>query len=138
MKIGVTAIADNLEAEIDPRFGRCRYFLIIDPETMEFEVLSNEGLGAMGGAGIAAAQAIAGRGVTVLITGNVGPNAFEALKASGIEMLTGVSGTVKEAIENYKRGELQVSVVPTVGAHFGFGNGPGHGRGRGRGPGQRW
>jgi predicted Fe-Mo cluster-binding NifX family protein len=138
MKIGVTAIADNLEAEIDPRFGRCRYFLIIDPETMEFEVLSNEGLGAMGGAGIATAQAIAGRGVTVLITGNVGPNAFEALKASGIEMLTGVSGTVKEAIENYKRGELQVSVVPTVGAHFGFGNGPGHGRGRGRGPGQRW
>ena len=78
MKICVSAVANSLDAQLDPRFGRCPYFVIVDLESMQFEAIPNDASGAMGGAGIQAAQTIAGKGVTVLITGNVGPNAFQA------------------------------------------------------------
>jgi predicted Fe-Mo cluster-binding NifX family protein len=84
--------------------------------------------GASGGAGIQAAQTIADKGAKLLITGNVGPNAFGALSAAGIEIITGASGTVREAIEKVKRGEFKKTGAPTVGGHFGMG-----GRGGGRG-----
>ena len=128
MKICVTATADSLEAQIDPRFGRCAYLIIADSETMQFEAVPNSAAGATGGAGIQAAQTIANKGVELLITGNVGPNAFGALSAAGIEIVTGASGTVKEAIEKFKRGEFNKTGAPTVGGHFGMG-----GRGGGRG-----
>ena len=128
MKICVTATADSLEAQIDPRFGRCAYLIIVDSETMQFEAVPNSAAGATGGAGIQAAQTIANKGVELLITGNVGPNAFGALSAAGIEIFTGASGTVKEAVEKFKRGEFNKTGAPTVGGHFGMG-----GRGGGRG-----
>jgi predicted Fe-Mo cluster-binding NifX family protein len=128
MKICVTATADNLDAQIDPRFGRCAYLIIVDSETMQFEAIPNAAAGATGGAGIQAAQTIANKGAKLLITGNVGPNAFGALSAAGIEIVTGASGTVKEAVEKFKRGEFNKTGAPTVGGHFGMG-----GRGGGRG-----
>jgi predicted Fe-Mo cluster-binding NifX family protein len=128
MKICVTATADSLDAQIDPRFGRCAYLIIVDSETMQFEAVPNSAAGATGGAGIQAAQTIANKGVELLITGNVGPNAFGALSAAGIEIFTGASGTVKEAVEKFKRGEFNKTGAPTVGGHFGMG-----GRGGGRG-----
>ncbi|RJS76747.1 dinitrogenase iron-molybdenum cofactor biosynthesis protein [Candidatus Bathyarchaeota archaeon] len=131
MKICVSASTNSLEAPVDPRFGRCPYFMIVDSETLQFEAVPNMASGAMSGAGIQAAQTIASRGVKVLITGNVGPNAFQALSAAGIKIVTGVSGTVRDVIERYKRGELKETGAPTVGGHFGMG------AGRGRGQGQR-
>jgi predicted Fe-Mo cluster-binding NifX family protein len=131
MKICVTAISDNLESQIDPRFGRCPYFVIVDSETMKFEAVPNIASGSMSGAGIQAAQTVASKGVKVLITGNVGPNAFQALSATGIKVVTGTFGTVREVIEKYKRGELRETGAPTVRGHFGMG------MGRGRGWGQR-
>jgi len=128
MKICVTATANSLDAQIDPRFGRCSYLVIVDSETMQFEAIPNMAAGATGGAGIQAAQTIANKGVKLLITGNVGPNAFGALSAAGIEIVTGASGTVKEAVEKFKRGEFNKTGAPTVGGHFGMG-----GRGGGRG-----
>jgi predicted Fe-Mo cluster-binding NifX family protein len=128
MKICVTATADSLDAQIDPRFGRCAYLIIVDSETMQFEAVPNSAAGATGGAGIQAAQTIANKGVELLITGNVGPNAFGALSAAGIEIFTGASGTVKEVVEKFKRGEFNKTGAPTVGGHFGMG-----GRGGGRG-----
>jgi predicted Fe-Mo cluster-binding NifX family protein len=128
MKICVTATADSLDAQIDPRFGRCAYLIIVDSETMQFEAIPNMAAGASGGAGIQAAQTIANKGAKLLITGNVGPNAFGALSAAGIEIVTGASGTVKEAVEKFKRGEFNKTGAPTVGGHFGMG-----GRGGGRG-----
>src|SRR4030042_581334 len=98
MKICVSATANNLEAQLDPRFGRCLYLVIVDSETMQFEAIPNTAAGATGGAGIQAAQTIANKGVKVVVTGNVGPNAFGALTAAGIEIATGASGTIKEAI----------------------------------------
>jgi predicted Fe-Mo cluster-binding NifX family protein len=131
MKIAVTSTAPNLDAAIDPRFGRCRYFIIIDPETMEFEVLENSGALAGGGAGIATAQSLVGKGIEAVLTGNCGPNAYYALEAAGIKLITGATGKVRDAVDNYKSGKLKASSQPNVAPHFGSGGGMGRGRGRG-------
>jgi len=120
MKIGITSTADNLDAEVDQRFGRCRYFIIVNPESMEFEPLSNENFMASGGAGIQAAQTIANKGVEAVITGNVGPNAFQTLNAAGIKVYTGALGTVRNTIEQFKNGELKETEAPNVGSHSGI------------------
>ena len=127
MKICVTANASNLDSQIDPRFGRCSYLIIVDSQTMQFEAIPNMAAGATGGAGIQAVQTIAKKDVKLLITGNVGPNAFGALSAAGIEIVTGAFGFVKEAVEKFNRGEFQKTSAPTVGSHFGTG-GKGGGR----------
>jgi predicted Fe-Mo cluster-binding NifX family protein len=129
MKIAISATGQNLEAGVDPRFGRCQYFIIIDPDTMEYEVVANSGIAARGGAGISAAQMVAGRGVAAVLTGHCGPNAFEALDSAGIKVLTGVSGTVQDAVNNYKAGKYQASSQPNAGLHSGMGGGRGSGRG---------
>lgn len=124
----MTALSGNLEAQIDPRFGRCPYFVIVDSETMEFEAVPNTASGSMSGAGIQAAQTVASKGTEVLITGNVGPNAFQALSATGIKVVTGAFGNVREVIEKYKSGGLKETSSPTVRGHFGMGRGRGRGR----------
>jgi len=128
MKICVTAVSGSLDAQVDPRFGRCPYFVIVDSETMEFEALSNIASGSMSGAGIQAAQTVAGKGAEVLITGNVGPNAFQALSAAGIRVMLDAFGNVREAIKKYKSGELKVTNSPNVRGHFGMGLGRGRGQ----------
>jgi predicted Fe-Mo cluster-binding NifX family protein len=130
VKICVTAAGNKLDTPVDPRVGRAAYFIIVDSETMAFEAVSNMAVGAMSGAGIQAAQTIASKGVNVLITGNVGPNAFQALASAGIKIVVGASGTVREVVEKYKRGELKGTGAPTVGGHFGRGMGMGRGRRR--------
>ncbi len=119
MKICVTASTGTIDAQIDPRFGRCAYFVVVDSETMQFEAVPNLASGASGGAGIQAAQAVANKGAKVVLTGDVGPNAFHALSAAGIEIVTGVSGSVKEAVEKFKRGDFKKTGAPTVGDHAG-------------------
>ena len=119
MKLCVTSTGDNLESQVDPRFGRCAYLLIVDSETMQFEAIPNVASNARGGAGIQAAQTVSNQGVKVLVTGNVGPNAFKALSAAGIEIITGASGTVEGVVEKFKKGELRKTDAPTVGEHFG-------------------
>lgn len=130
MKICVSAASNSLDSPIDPRFGRCPYFVIVDSENMQFEAVPNMASDATGGAGIQAAQTIASQGTEVLITGNVGPNAFQALSAAGIKIVTGAFGTVREIVEKYKRGELRETGEPTVGGHFGMGRGRSRGRGQ--------
>jgi predicted Fe-Mo cluster-binding NifX family protein len=132
VKMCVTAAGSTLDAAVDPRVGRAAYFVIVDSETMAFEAVPNTAAGAMSGAGIQAAQEIARKGVSVLITGNVGPNAFQALASAGIKIVVGASGTVREVIEKYKRGELRETSASTVGGHFGRGRGMGMGCGRRR------
>ncbi|WP_445475426.1 NifB/NifX family molybdenum-iron cluster-binding protein [Methanococcoides methylutens] len=138
MKICVTATDRGLDASVDPFFGRCRYFIIVDSETMEFEALQNPSASAPGGAGVQAAQAIANKGINVLLTGDIGPNASPILSNANIKMVTGTSGTVKDAIEQYKKGALKPTTVPTMPAYFGMGRGRGRGMGRGRGFWCRW
>jgi predicted Fe-Mo cluster-binding NifX family protein len=121
MKICVTATSNSLDAKVDPRFGRCSYLIIVDSETMQFEAIPNFAATANSGAGIQAAQTIASKGVKLLITGNIGPKAFQALSAAGIEIVTDSFEFVREAIEKFKRGELSKTGAPTVGGHFGMG-----------------
>ena len=141
MKIAVSATDPTLDAEVDPRFGRCRYFIIADPETLEFEAVDNASAMSSGGAGISAAQAIAGKGVEAVLTGNCGPNAYQVLSPAGIKVITGVSGKVKDVIAEYKIGSYTVAQQANVPGHFGMGGGRGigggFGRGGGRGTGRR-
>jgi len=120
MKICLTAKGDNLDAQLDPRFGRCEYFIFVDIDTLEFEAVKNPNTESMGGAGIQSGQLVANKKVKAVITGNVGPNAFQTLNAAGIEVITGLSGTIKEAIEKYKKGEIKPAQNPSVAGKFGM------------------
>ncbi|MFZ5993820.1 MAG: NifB/NifX family molybdenum-iron cluster-binding protein [Thermodesulfobacteriota bacterium] len=133
MRIAVSVKQPSLEGEIDPRFGRCQYFLIVEPETMEFEVVENPNVGASGGAGIMTAKLIADKQIQAIITGSIGPNASRVLSAAGIQMVTGVTGKIRDAIEAFKSGRIEISPQPGIGR--GMGMGMAGGRGMGRGPG---
>jgi predicted Fe-Mo cluster-binding NifX family protein len=135
MKIAISATGSTLDAEVDPRFGRCQHFIIADTETPKFDAVDNSSAAASGGAGISAAQMIVGKGVKAVLTGNCGPNAYQVLSSAGIEVITGVSGKVKDAIEGYKSGKFQSSPQPNVPGHFGTGAGFGSGGGMGTGRG---
>lgn len=135
MKVAVSAMEENLESQIDPRFGRCLYFIIVDVDSMNYEAVHNDSAMASGGAGIQAAQSVAGMGVEAVITGNVGPNAFQTLSASGIKIVTGANGIVRDAVVRYKKGELKETSSPTVGSHSGMGRGMGRSAGGGKGRG---
>jgi predicted Fe-Mo cluster-binding NifX family protein len=130
-RICITSTGPTLESPVDPRFGRCAYFIIADPQSYDFEAVSNEAAMVSGGAGIRAAQIIASKNVESVLTGSVGPNAFPALENAGIKILAGVSGTVKTAIESYKIGNLDELKTPGP-SNIGKGQG-GPGRGLGMG-----
>jgi predicted Fe-Mo cluster-binding NifX family protein len=140
MRIATSATGKTLDVMVDPRFGRCQYFIFVDPETLQFEAVENPGVMAGGGAGIAAAQAIAAKGVESVLTGNCGPNAYQVLSAAGIKVITDVAGKVRDVVENYKAGKYQESSQASVPDHYGSrsgagGMGMGHGRRMGVMPG---
>ena len=130
MKVAVSSIGDGLDSNVDPRFGRCNKFLIVDTETMMSELVVNDSLSAAHGAGIGAAQKVASLGVKAVITGHVGPNAHMALSGAGIDIYTVSEGTVRKVVEGLKAGELKKAGTPTVGGHFGQGRGRGSGKPR--------
>ena len=103
-RIAVTAVAPSLDAAIDPRFGRCRYLLLVDPEGETLEALENTDT-TPGNAGVQAVEMIAAKGVRVLLTGECGPKASKALAAAGIEVVPGCSGTVRAAVKQFKAGQ---------------------------------
>ena len=121
MKIAITAKEPNMESEVDQRFGRCKYLLGVDTETLKYEAIDNENALSAGGAGISTARMIAGKGVSAVLTGNCGPNAYKVLNDAGIKIITGVTGKVSEAIEKYNSGGFSVTEEPSVGEHFGKG-----------------
>jgi len=126
MKICITAAGPSLDSDMDPRFGRCQYFLFVDPDAMAFEAVENPNIGAAGGAGIQSAQLVANKGAGVLVTGQVGPNAYTTLQAAGIKIITGAAGRVEEVVDRYKKGEFTAFTNgPTVQAHAGMRGGMG-------------
>jgi len=120
MKVVVTSTGTNLDAEVDPRFGRCAYFVVVETNDMSFRALTNPSVAAGGGAGISAGQLMADEGVEAVLTGSVGPNAFRTLEAAGIQVITGASGTVREAVEQYVSGRMSATSNATVPGHFGL------------------
>jgi len=123
MKVAVTSVGPSLDDQVEPRFGRCTYFLIVDPETMELETLKNPNVAAGGGAGIQSAQLMAERGVQAVLTGNCGPNAFQVFNASGIQVIVGISGLVRQAVEQFKAGAFTETRQANVESRFGTGAG---------------
>ena len=120
MKLCVTSQGNDLASQVDPRFGRCKYFIFVDSDSLEFEAVENPNAQFSGGAGIQSGQLMASKGVKAVLTGNIGPNAFGTLKAAKIEVFTGASGSVKDAIEKYKKGKLTSTQGPSVGSKFGM------------------
>ena len=107
MKVAVSATGTDLDAPVDIRFGRCQYFIIVDSDTLEFEAIENPNIGLMSRSGIQSGKMMADRGVQAILTGDVGPNAFQMLSAAGIQVIAGVNGTVREAIRRFNSGKLQ-------------------------------
>ncbi len=123
MKVAVSATGSTLDATVDPRFGRCSTFIIVETDDMSFEAIDNGSSALSGGAGIQSAHLVAQKGVRTVLTGNCGPNAHQTLKAAGIDVMLGCSGTIAEAVESYQAGRLRVAAVPNVASHSGMGGG---------------
>jgi len=105
LKIAVTAAGPTLDADVDPQFGRCLYFVVIDPKTGSFEALKNTFTQGRQ-AGVQSAQMIASKGAKVLLTGKCGPSALRALSAERVKVVSNCSGTVREVVAQYKAGKL--------------------------------
>lgn len=121
MKICISSKGDSVDSIMDPRFGRAAYFAIMDIDTMESEIIKNSAAASGGGAGITSGQMMADKGVEAVITGNVGPNAMNVLKAAKIEIYRGESVSVQENVEKYKKGLLE-KISTTVPSHSGLGS----------------
>jgi predicted Fe-Mo cluster-binding NifX family protein len=119
MKIAISAMGDNLSSQVDPRFGRARWFVIVDTETgavSSFENMQN--VEAAQGAGIQTAASVARSGVGCVITGHCGPNAFRTLESQNIKVIVGASGTVEEMVKQFKEGKLESASAPDVEGHW--------------------
>lgn len=138
MMIAITSSGSDLDADIDPRFGRCPFFTLIDTESGTSESLNNPFTDATGGAGTQAAQWVLDHNVHALVTGRCGPKAMLVLEDAGIHVVEGASGKVRDAaglIENSESPTATASVVSRRGPGIGHGLGRGMGRGRGFGGG---
>ncbi len=141
--IGIPTFGNKgLNEVINNRFGRCNSFTFVtieNNEIVEVKSVANDAQGAMGGAGIQAAQIIGNNGATEVIVGNLGPNAMNSLSALNLKVYQSQGGslTVKELIDLRLSGKLQVLTSSNVGAHAGMGGGMGGGRGGGMGGGGR-
>lgn len=119
MKIAVSASGPTLDAQVDARFGRAPYFIMVDPDNLEFEAVANQmNLQAAQGAGIQTATLVARYKPAVVLTGHCGPKAFQTLQAAGIKVIVEVHGSVQQAVEQYKAGQLNPSQGPNVTGHW--------------------
>jgi len=121
VKIAVTANEASLDSVVDPRFGRCACFLVIETDSLEFEAVENSNAMLGGGAGIQSAQLMAEKGVVAVLTGNCGPNAHQTLSAAGINIIVGCSGRIRDIVEQFKAGQLNSADAANVPSHFGMG-----------------
>jgi len=120
MKIILSTVTTDLDSAIDPRFGRGAYLMVVDTDTLQVEAHANPGMNAQGGAGVQAAQLTADQQAKAVISGDFGPNAFDALKAACISMyLYGDCCTARQAVEHYMAGQLQCVTAPTQSGHHG-------------------
>jgi predicted Fe-Mo cluster-binding NifX family protein/ferredoxin len=124
MKIAVTSTGPTLDDYVEARFGRCQYFLIVDTETMQTEVIENPNIALGGGAGIQSAQLMSEKGVTTVLTGNCGPNAFNVFGQAGVQVIVGVTGSVRNSVERFKAGAFSSATEPNVTSHFGVNAAP--------------
>jgi predicted Fe-Mo cluster-binding NifX family protein len=119
MKIAVTSQGREMDSAVDPRFGRARWFMVVDTETGDFEALDNgQNVASLQGAGIQSASNVVKLGVSAVLTGHCGPKAFRALAAAGLEIYVGVEGSVREAVERFEKGEYRPARNADVEGHW--------------------
>ena len=119
MKIAITSKGQDLDSQVDPRFGRAAYILVVDTDTMAFEVIDNKAnQNAFKGAGIQAAASVGDKDAKVLLTGFCGPNAFTTLDAAGIKVANDASGTVREVVDQFNAGKFQYADAANVDGHW--------------------
>jgi len=114
MKICITSEGNNLDSKVDQRFGRCQFFIFIDTDTSHFEAVQNQNVNGMGGVGVQSGQLVAEKQAQIVLTGKVGPNASQTLESAEIEVILDVEGTVKEALDRFKNGELKPTKGPNA------------------------
>jgi predicted Fe-Mo cluster-binding NifX family protein len=120
MKVAITSTGKELSSNLDPRFGRAAYFIMVDPATMAFDVVDNaQNLNLPQGAGIQAGKTLVDHKVDALITGHCGPKAFKVLQQAGVKIMTGALGTVADAVEQFKNGKLEDTQAADVAGHWG-------------------
>lgn len=120
MKVAVSAMGNDLNSQIDQRFGRCRYFVIVETEDMGFNAFENENAALSSSAGIQSASLVASQGVKAVLTGNCGPKAAQVLSSAGIEVFTGQEGVILAAVERFKKGDLLSTSDGNVSEKFGM------------------
>jgi predicted Fe-Mo cluster-binding NifX family protein len=119
MKLAITSEGEGLQAPVDPRFGRAKFFVVIDTETRAAMAIPNAvNLNAAQGAGIQAGKTVVESGVEALITGHVGPKAFTTLQAGNVKVYTGAAGSVADAVEQFKAGKLKAAQAADVEGHW--------------------
>lgn len=133
MKIAVSSTGQTLDSAVEARFGRCPYFLIVNPATLEFEAIANANAELGGGAGIQSAQFIAEKGASIVLTGSCGPNALQVFEKAGIQVVTGVSGSVSQVVQQFTAGSLKTAPSSQTSPRFSGTTGRGMGRGMGGG-----
>jgi len=112
-------MGDSLDSEVDQRFGRAKNFILFDTEKEKFSVVDNQqSLNMQSGAGVQAAQNIINSGAEVLLTSNVGPKAYQVLSAAGIKIFLGAKGKIKDAINDFKEGNLKEATEANVVGHW--------------------
>ncbi len=109
MKIVISSQDVTMNAEVDPRFGRCAYFMVVDLETGDFEAIKNPAVDFASGAGIKSAGIVVDQGAEAVLTGRVGPKAMNALEAGNVKIYSDVSGNIAEVVEKFKKGEYTVA-----------------------------
>ena len=129
--VAVTSTGATLDSRLDPRFGRCSHFIVFDGEE-DFRAVPNDAKDLGNGAGIQAAQRMIDNGVTAIVTGNMGPNAFRVLSEAGIRVFLSSSDTVRSAIEMFRGDELEEIGAPSSPGHHGMGGGQRRGFGGNR------
>ncbi len=145
MKIAISAIGNNLDCQVDSRFGRCAYFIVVETDDMSFEAFDNMSSAQSGGAGTQAAGFVASLGVRCVLTGNCGPKAAAVFSSAGIDVYTGQQGVVRDVVENFKKGQISVTASagksakssPRLASEIPAGAGASFGRGMGMGGGRR-
>ncbi|KKY00564.1 MULTISPECIES: NifB/NifX family molybdenum-iron cluster-binding protein [Paraclostridium] len=111
MKIAISANGKNLSDLLDKRFGRCEFFQVYDTETKEIKIIQNKGNQASGGAGIAAANQIVDENIEIIITGNLGPNAFDIIEENSIKAYTCECLPIEDILKKYDKKELKEITV---------------------------
>ncbi len=124
MKIVISSTGDNLDSQIDPRFGRCKFFIIVETDDMGFESFNNENIALNSGAGIQSASFVASKEAKAVLTGSCGPKAMEVFSKANIEVFTDFAGTVKDAVEKFKKGEIKPVKEANVAEKAGVSNSP--------------